>query len=239
MAWRAFSALSTGPVQALDNVSTSESAGAVRDEATEVGGGRSAEKVGCSVQCGADRPRRAGRSYTVELCSRSEKGLAVIAAASWADGRKKTPRWRGFPAGVGCNSEKKGRPGCCKPGLPHPQKRAGARLRSRSSSGQADMIAVVFILENSCDVPTTRSLPAWLTAFRKKMQPKWKRFFRPENCKIDSASFKPSQMKKLETSAIVYRVLHFRRWRWPKVLRVPRKFPASVLPAGRSRHGRP
>ena len=56
-------------------------------------------------------------------------------------------------------------------GLQRPQKRAGARLRSRSSSGQADKIAVVFILENSCDVPTTRSLGAWLTGKRKKMQP--------------------------------------------------------------------
>lgn len=51
------------------------------------------------------------------------------------------------------------------------QKRAGARLRSRSSSGQADKIAVVFMLENSCDVPTTRSHWVALTAFRKKMQP--------------------------------------------------------------------
>jgi hypothetical protein len=55
--------------------------------------------------------------------------------------------------------------------LPRPQRRAGARLRSRSSSGQAVKIAVVFILENSCDVPTTRSLEAWLTFKRKKMQP--------------------------------------------------------------------
>ncbi|WP_462386897.1 hypothetical protein [Acidovorax sp. Q11] len=51
------------------------------------------------------------------------------------------------------------------------QKRVGARLRSRSSSGQADKIAVVFMLENSCDVPTTRPIHSPLTAFRKKMQP--------------------------------------------------------------------
>ena len=51
------------------------------------------------------------------------------------------------------------------------QKRAGARLRSRSSSGQADKIAVVFMLENSCDVPTTQPESVALTAFRKKMQP--------------------------------------------------------------------
>jgi hypothetical protein len=51
------------------------------------------------------------------------------------------------------------------------QKRAGARLRSRSSSGQADKIAVVFMLENSCDVPTTRPIYSPLTASRKKMQP--------------------------------------------------------------------
>lgn len=55
--------------------------------------------------------------------------------------------------------------------LPRFQKRAGARLRSRSSSGQADKIAVVFMLENSCDVPTTRPIYCPLTAFRKKMQP--------------------------------------------------------------------
>jgi hypothetical protein len=65
-----------------------------------------------------------------------------------------------------------------------PQTRCGVRLRSRSSSGQADKIAVVFILENSCDAPTTRSLGAWLTAKRKKMQPdhpliQWK--FQPQN----------------------------------------------------------
>jgi hypothetical protein len=66
------------------------------------------------------------------------------------------------------------------PGLPHPQKRAGARLRSRSSSGQADKIAVVFMLENSCDVPTTHPLPVRLTAFRKKMQPKIKKFPAPD-----------------------------------------------------------
>jgi hypothetical protein len=51
------------------------------------------------------------------------------------------------------------------------QMRTGARLRSRSSSGQADKIAVVFILENSCDVPTTPAVCGSLTAFRKKMQP--------------------------------------------------------------------
>ena len=57
-------------------------------------------------------------------------------------------------------------------GLPRLQKRAGARLRSRSSSGQADKIAVVFMVENSCDVPTTRLVWGSLTAFRKKMQPR-------------------------------------------------------------------
>ena len=57
-------------------------------------------------------------------------------------------------------------------GLPRLQKRAGARLRSRSSSGQADKIAVVFMVENSCDVPTTRPVHGSLTAFRKKMQPR-------------------------------------------------------------------
>ena len=56
-------------------------------------------------------------------------------------------------------------------GLQCLQKRAGARLRSRSSSGQADKIAVVFMVENSCDVPTTRPVHGSLTAFRKKMQP--------------------------------------------------------------------
>ena len=56
-------------------------------------------------------------------------------------------------------------------GLQCPQKRAGARLRSRSSSGQADKIAVVFMVENSCDVPTTRPVRGSLTAFCKKMQP--------------------------------------------------------------------
>ena len=56
-------------------------------------------------------------------------------------------------------------------GLPRLQKRAGARLRSRSSSGQADKIAVVFMVENSCDVPTTRAVRGSLTAFCKKMQP--------------------------------------------------------------------
>lgn len=56
-------------------------------------------------------------------------------------------------------------------GLQRLQRRAGARLRSRSSSGQADKIAVVFMVENSCDVPTTRPVHGSLTAFRKKMQP--------------------------------------------------------------------
>ena len=56
-------------------------------------------------------------------------------------------------------------------GLQRLQRRAGARLRSRSSSGQADKIAVVFMLENSCDVPTTRPIYCPLTASRKKMQP--------------------------------------------------------------------
>lgn len=56
-------------------------------------------------------------------------------------------------------------------GLQRLQRRAGARLRSRSSSGQADKIAVVFMVENSCDVPTTRAIHGSLTAFRKKMQP--------------------------------------------------------------------
>jgi hypothetical protein len=63
--------------------------------------------------------------------------------------------------------------------LPRPQRRAGARLRSRSSSGQADKIVVVFMLENSCDVPTTRSLAAWLTPKHKKMQP-YQPLFRQE-----------------------------------------------------------
>ena len=48
-------------------------------------------------------------------------------------------------------------------------KRLGARLRSRSSSGQADKIAVVFMLENSCDVLTTRSLSGPLTSFFEKI----------------------------------------------------------------------
>ena len=56
-------------------------------------------------------------------------------------------------------------------GLQRPQKRAGARLRSRSSSGQADKIAVVFMVENSCVIPTTRPVRGSLTAFCKKMQP--------------------------------------------------------------------
>ena len=38
---------------------------------------------------------------------------------------------------------------------PVAQQRAGARLRSRSSSGQAFNMWVVFILENSCDGTTT------------------------------------------------------------------------------------
>ncbi len=80
------------------------------------------------------------------------------------------------------------------PGLPHLQKRAGARLRSRSSSGQADKIAVVFMLENSCDVPTTHPLATRLTAFRKKMQPKIKKFPGPDCCKKYSNSCKLGNM---------------------------------------------
>ena len=151
----------------------------------------------------------------------------------------KKPRSAGLSWWSGLESSKRRGGPVWKPGLPHPQKRAGARLRSRSSSGQADMIAVVFILENSCDVPTTRSLPAWLTAFRKKMQPKFVASAALEFVKNDSEKFNTHRMKRLETWVGIYRVLHFTRRQPPKFLQALMKLPASVLPVARSRHGPP
>ena len=88
------------------------------------------------------------------------------------------------------------------------QKRAGARLRSRSSSGQADKIAVVFMLENSCDVPTTRPIHSPLTAFRKKMQPQVPECLQSNCYKLNSNNLFAVKRQVPKRRLIVYRNLH-------------------------------